>query len=103
MSFLRPELVAELKRLTEMPSDQFRFPDQTWVTLVFEYAVAYHRRSIDRKHLLQSLTPLYIGRVASFVLETLELDDRAAEEKIETLCRVYEQLKPYLAHRWAGK
>ena len=102
-SFLRPELVAELKRLTEMPSDQFRFPDETWVTLVFEYAVAYHRRSIDRKHLLQSLTPLYIGRVASFVLETLELDDRAAEEKIETLCRVYEQLKPYLAQRWAGK
>jgi hypothetical protein len=37
------------------------------------------------------------------VLATLELDDRAAEEKIEELCRVYEQLKPYLMQRWAGK
>ena len=102
-SFLRPELVADLKRLAAMPHEDFHFPDETWVMLVYEYAVAYHRRTMDRKHLLQSLTPLYIGRVASFVLETLELDDHAAEEKIEALCRVYEQLKPYLAQRWAGK
>lgn len=102
-SFLRPEMVAELKWLAEMPAEKFHFPDETWVTLVFEYAVAYHRRTIDRQHLLKSLTPLYIGRVASFVLETLELDDHAAEEKIEDLCQGYEQMKPYLTQRWAGK
>lgn len=47
--------------------------------------------------------PLYIGRVASFVLDTLELDDQAAEEEIEGLCLMYEQMKPYLTQRWAGK
>jgi len=83
--------------------EKFQVSDEFWATLIYEYAVAFHKRSIDRKHLLQSLTPLYIGRVTSFVLATLEADDRAAEEKIEELCRVYEQLKPYLMHRWAGQ
>jgi len=83
--------------------EDFQVSDEFWTTLIYEYAVAFHRRSIDRKHLLQSLTPLYIGRVTSFVRATLELDDRAAEEKIDELCRVYEQLKPYLMQRWAGK
>jgi hypothetical protein len=102
-SFLRAEMVAELKWLAEMSLEKFHFSDETWVTLVFEYAAAYHRRAIDRQHLLKSLTPLYIGRVASFVLETLELDDHAAEEKIEALCRMYEQMKPCLIQRWSGK
>jgi hypothetical protein len=102
-SFLRPELVAELKRLAALPMEEFHVSDEVWATLIYEYAVAFHRRSIDRKHLLQSLTPLYIGRVTSFVLATLELDDRAAEEKIDGLCRVYEQLKPYLMQRWVEK
>ena len=102
-SFLRADMVAELKHLAELPPDKFHFPDETWVTLVFDFALAFHRRTIDRQHLLQSLTPLYIGRVASFVLDTLELDDHAAEEKIEGLCLMYEQMKPYLTQRWAGK
>ncbi|MGH9804161.1 MAG: glycosyltransferase [Candidatus Acidiferrales bacterium] len=102
-SFLRPDMVEELKHLSELPPERFHFPDETWVTLVFDYALAFHRRTIDRQHLLKSLTPLYIGRVASFVLETLELDDHAAEEKIEELCLAYEQMKPYLTQRWAGK
>lgn len=102
-SFLPPALVEELKRLAELPLEEFQFPDDTWATLIFEYAVAFHKRTIDRKHLLQSLAPLYIGRVASFVLETQEMDDYAAEERIEELCRVYEQLKPYLVRRWEAK
>jgi hypothetical protein len=102
-SFLRPELVKELKKLSDQSLEQFRFTDETWATLLFEYGVAFHKRTIDRRHLLQSLTPLYIGRVASFVLTTLEMDDRAAEERIEELCRVHEQLKSYLIERWAAK
>ncbi len=102
-AFLPPEQVEELKRLAALPVEQFHVSDQTWATLIYEYAVAFHKRRLDRKHLLQSLTPLYIGRVTSFVLETLELDDNAAEAKIEELCRVYEQLKPYLLQRWAAK
>jgi hypothetical protein len=83
--------------------EQFRFRDDIWATLIYEYAVAFHKRTLDRKHLLQSLTPLYLGKVTSFVLETQALDQRRAEDKIEELCRDYEQIKTYLARRWEEK
>jgi hypothetical protein len=102
-SFLSAEQVEELKQLVALPVEEFCLPDETWVKLIFEFAAAFHHRTIDRKHLLQSLTPLYIGRVTSFVLETLELDDNGAEQKIEALCRVYEKQKSHLVQRWAGK
>jgi len=102
-SFLPAEQVEELKRLSGLPLDQFHLSNETWVRLIFEYAAAFHRRTIDRKHLLQSLTPLYIGRVTSFVLETQELDDNGAEAKIDQLCHVYDEMKPVLVQRWSGK
>ncbi len=102
-SFLRPELVRELRLLADQPMEQFRFRDDIWATLIYEYAVAFHKRTLDRKHLLQSLTPLYLGKVTSFVLETQGLDQRGAEDKIEELCRDYEQIKSYLVRRWEEK
>jgi hypothetical protein len=67
--------------------------------------VAYRHRLLDRDHLLQSLVPLYLGRTASFVLEVTESTAPQVEERIETLCRVFETEKPYLAQQWdaAGK
>ena len=55
---------------------------------------------INRKQLLGSLTPLYLGRTASFVLETNEIDGIEVERIREALCREYEELKPYLLVRW---
>jgi len=84
----------------------FRLPDQLWVHTVYEYAAAYHRRAIDRDHLMQSLVPLYLGRTASFVLEVQESTALEVEERIEKLCEVFEAEKGYLTALWlagAGK
>jgi hypothetical protein len=51
---------------------------------------------------VRSLTPLYLARVASFVLETQELGPAEVDEKIEGLCRTYESMKPYLIANWFG-
>jgi hypothetical protein len=56
-----------------------------------------------RGHLLRSLTPLYLARVASFVIETRMLVAAEVEEKIESLCRTFEENKPYLAARWGAE
>ena len=63
--------------------------------------MAAHRKGMNREHLLKSLTPLYIGRTASFVLETRESDADAVEEKIEALCQIFETKKPQLRASWA--
>ena len=51
---------------------------------------------------MQSLTPLYLARVASFVQETRTLSSAEVENKIEQLCLKFEELKPYLLSQWAG-
>ncbi len=102
-SFLRPELVGELKRLANGAATSLPVEDALWVQLAHEFAVAFHQRRLDREHLLQSLTPLYLGWVAAFVLRTQEASDDQAERQIENLCQAFEQLKPDLVTRWEAK
>ncbi len=100
---LHPETLAQLRRLGGAAAPGFRFPVETWVRVVYDFAAAWHAKVIARDHLLRALTPLYLGRTASFVLETSEADAIWVEEIIEGLCREYERAKPYLAERWDAR
>jgi glucosylglycerate synthase len=94
------ETVAELKPLQAVSSADFRIPDDLWVRVVYEAALAYRARLMPREHLLKALTPLYLGRTATFVLETQGLTTVEAEGRIEQLCLAYEARKSYLVDRW---
>jgi len=94
------ETVAELQPLQTASSTDFRIPDDLWVRVVYEAALAYRARVMPREHLLKALTPLYLGRTATFVLETQGLTTVEAEGRIEQLCRAYEARKSYLVDRW---
>jgi len=78
----------------------FALPDDLWVAVIYDSALAYHRRVIDREHLLKSLTPLYLGWVASFTRQAENETPEQVEDRIEKLCQVFEQLKPYLINQW---
>jgi glycosyltransferase involved in cell wall biosynthesis len=78
----------------------FRFEDELWVSVIHEFALAHREKRLERGHLLKSLTPLYIGRVASFVNEVRELGADAVEERIETLCECFEARKQDLTASW---
>jgi glucosylglycerate synthase len=103
---LHPETLAEVLQLGHDLSQNpqgFHLEDGLWVRMIYDFACAYKTQPLERGHLLRSLTPLYLGRVASLVLETQNLFSREFEEKIEQLCVRFEQLKPYLISRWAGQ
>jgi glycosyltransferase involved in cell wall biosynthesis len=104
-SFLSPQTLTGLTNFVHRNGQGFHIPDPLWVRMIYEAAVAYRHRLLDRDHLLQSLVPLYLGRTASFVLEVTESTASQVEERIETLCQVFETEKPYLAQQWdaAGK
>jgi hypothetical protein len=70
------------------------------VRIIYDFAVYFNFGGMNRMLLLDSLTPLYFGRVASFVAQTYKLSDRAAEAAVEEQARVYEETKPYLLSRW---
>lgn len=96
-----PEIpLQDLERCALLPSEKFVLPDALWAALVYHFALGYRRRIFDREHLLKSLTPLYLGWVASFARQTEQEDAGRVEERIERLCLVFEQLKPYLMNQW---
>lgn len=98
---LRPDTLGAVRSLSAAPSSKFRIEDELWARLIYEFAVAHRRMPVERGHLLRSLTPLYLGRVASFVLETQTMFSAEVEERIECLCVSFEQMKPYLISLWS--
>lgn len=101
---LRRETLREVVALTRYggPTAEFRLGDELWVRMIYEFACAARENRMERGHLLRSITPLYLGRVASFVVETAEMGAPEVEQRIERLCRTFEELKPYLIERWFG-
>lgn len=97
---LAPETLRALAVTESIPAYGFHIPDEVWVKTVYDCAVAFHRKVLNREHLIKAMTPLYLGRTASFVLETQGLTTCEAEDRIEHLCKVFEGLKPYLVDRW---
>ena len=98
-----PQQLQDLESCAAEPPDEFTLEDELWVGLIYDLALAYHRRVMDREHLLKSLAPLYLGWVASFARQTEKETTEQVEDRIERLCLVYEQLKPYLINQWPLK
>lgn len=97
---LSPETLAGVLSLGLVEEEEFRFPVSLWVQTVYDFAVAYRAKVLHREHLLKSLVPLYLGRTASFVLETRDGRPEDVEAAVETLCGTFERMKPYLIERW---
>ncbi|HTZ59523.1 MAG TPA: hypothetical protein VMB49_15555 [Acidobacteriaceae bacterium] len=97
---LPPVTLLELKRMARPGSDRFHMPDEVWVRIVYDFALAYRLRTISRAHLLGALTPLYLGWVASYALEVANASAADTEQRLEKLARAYEEGKPYLLSRW---
>jgi hypothetical protein len=92
--------MAMLTRLAARPVEAFRLDDELWVRVVYDLALAYHARVMDREQLMKASLPLYMGRVASFVQELRDANAEEVEARIEELCRLFEAQKGYLVARW---
>jgi hypothetical protein len=97
---LPPRTIVELRKLVELPSSRFRFADELWARVVYDFVLGYRLRVLPRDHLLRSLVPLYSGWLASLILEVGDAGAAAAEQRVEDLCTVFELQKPYLISRW---
>jgi glucosylglycerate synthase len=102
-SILTPETFAEIQNAATADAGDFRFADELWIKTVFEFACSYHHSVINRDHLLQALTPLYRGRMASFILENQESDGEGIERKLDELCAGFERLRSRLDEGWSRK
>lgn len=98
---LLPETSSRLESIGRLSDEGFSIPHDLWVHVVYDFAIAYHQGSVHREHLLKSMIPLYLGRVASFVKDHQTSSAEEVEKEIESLCRAFEEMKPYLIEHWA--
>ena len=97
---LPPRTVLDLYKLMDLPLAQFRLDDELWARIVYDFALGYRLRVLARDHLLQSLVPLYLGWLASFILQVRDLSAEAVDQRVEDLAATFEAQKPYLIARW---
>ena len=90
----------ELERTGTLADREFRFPLALWTRVIYDYAIAYHKKKLPVEHLIKSLTPLYLGKTASFILEAEQMGQYEAEAEIEKLCNEFENNKEYLVNNW---
>ena len=102
-SIVPGELLHLLRTVAKESKDSFALPDDAWVKIIYHFALACHQKAMNEEHILKSLTPLYLGKVASFVIETWESTAEEVEQRLEELCKTYEREKPYLKQRWKKK
>jgi hypothetical protein len=94
------ETLTRLYPLALLAADEYRFPPPMWARVVSDFALAYHERRLPRDHLLRSLTPLYLGRVAAFLREARAAAPSRLSETLEAIGRAFEAEKEYLRARW---
>jgi len=82
--------------------DEFGFPVERWPEAVYLFAAAFKSEKgiHERERLLEALRVLWMGRVAWFVIETVEGTDEEAEMKIEREAAAFERFKPFLVEKF---
>jgi glycosyltransferase involved in cell wall biosynthesis len=97
---LAPDTLGDVLGLDDGDTGRFRFPDDLWARVVYDFALGYHYDVVHRDHLLRSLVPLYLGRTAAFVLEAEPHGAEGTEALLERVAAAFERQKPYLTERW---
>ena len=97
---LPPSTLVDLKRLSRAPASGFRMDDELWARIIYDFALGYRLRTINRDHLLRAITPLYLGWVASYAMNPDNATPEGAENLLERLCVAYENARPYFVARW---
>jgi glucosylglycerate synthase len=97
---LSPDTLSEVLVLESSAAPVFRFPDDLWARIVYEFALGQHYSVVHRDHLLRSLVPLYLGRTAAYIQATNRATAEETEQVLEATAVAFERQKPYLVEQW---
>lgn len=95
-----PHVYETIGRTASLSNDDFQIATADWVRILYELAATFHHWPAHRFKLLELATPLFNGRVASFVNETRGMTTAEAESIVEMQAEAFERGKPILLERW---
>jgi len=97
---IAPLNLEELLTVKELSEKKVSVPADLWARILFDYIVAFRDKLVPRTKLLNSLIPIYYIRTLGFVNATWEMETKAAEDFLETECRIMEDEIYYLIAKW---
>jgi glycosyltransferase involved in cell wall biosynthesis len=100
---LRPENYELLRQLHGLGDDDFYLSTEAWAKIVYDFSATFHAWERHRRQLVDTMSPLYYARVASFVTKTRDMSNQEAENVVEDQARQFEALKPYLLESWSSR
>ena len=92
--FLPGEIISSLDKISKSFSvEDFNFPIDLWAQIVY-YSLKYYEQKRDRKEdILEILRILWQGRLASFAIETKDLNVEQSEEVIQQQVKAFKEYK----------
>jgi hypothetical protein len=96
---LPPQSRLALKKLSQLSPETFTMEPDLWARIVYDFALAFHLRTLNRSHLLGAMTPLYLAWAASY-LRFVAGDPTRAAQAIDLTASAFENEKSYIVSRW---
>jgi len=96
-NILSPEVFSELALMFK--ARNIYITSRMWTQIVYDFLYAYEKNN-HSEHIVESLKPLYFGRVVTFIKETLDLDHSDSEIKIQDQARHFFENRDYLISRF---
>ena len=92
--FLPAEIISSLDKVSKSSGvEEFNFPIDLWAQIVY-HGLSYYEQKKDRKEdILEILRILWQGRLASFAIETKDLDMEQSEEIIQKQVEAFKEYK----------
>jgi glycosyltransferase involved in cell wall biosynthesis len=96
----RRVLSKEPMEAVERTLEGLRLDIRSWITIVYDFLVAYGAGTERPDDLVEALIPLYFARTAAFVEEAARDDWWEGEARIEAAVDTAVEMKPYLVEQW---
>ncbi len=97
---LTPENLARVEGLAALSPTRFYFSSDLWARIIYDFAVVFNQGDCDPYQVVNSLYPLYQGRLAAFGQEVAGLALVGREGTVAAQAVEFEETRPYLKIRW---
>lgn len=97
---LSPACYDVLHRLAGAEGKDLLLPASCWARVLYELSATFHHWPKNRAKLIDVMSPLYYGSIASFVNRTAEMTTLQSETVVEEQAEVFEKEKGYLMQVW---
>jgi hypothetical protein len=97
---LTPTNLARIEALAVQPAESFNFPSDLWARVVLDFAVVYNKGELDPDRIVDSLRPLYQGKLASLWHDVAGLTPIGRDGTVAAQAAEFEAARDYLLGRW---